>query len=91
MSVGEEVVRAAVRRTERVSAAFIKELMRRAAQFRLERGGEGGITAADLDSALDEILFRGGSLNRKLLGGASLGFAPPEEEGIAEAGRGDGP
>src|SRR5262245_33361018 len=65
VALGEaEVVR------QKVSAAFIKELMRRAAQFRLERGGEGELTAADVENALDEILFRGGSLNRKLLGSA---------------------
>src|SRR5262249_3923972 len=76
VAVAEEVVGAVVRRTEKVSAAFIKELMRRAAQFRLERGGGGGITVADVDNALDEMLFRGGSLNRKLLGCESLGFEP---------------
>ena len=31
-----------VKRTERVSAAFIKELMRRSVQFHLERDGSGG-------------------------------------------------
>ncbi len=40
--LADEVVRAVVERTERVSAAFIKELMRRSVQFRLERDGGGG-------------------------------------------------
>jgi hypothetical protein len=53
--------------------------MRRAAQLRLERGGDGGIMEGDVDNALDEMLFRGGSLNRKLLGCASLGFAAAGE------------
>src|SRR5262249_43743951 len=39
--LGEDVVRGVVERTERVSAAFIKELMRRSVQFRLERDGPG--------------------------------------------------
>jgi hypothetical protein len=71
LSVPEEVVRETVKRTENVSAAFIKELMRRSAQFRLEQDGSGAMTQADVDAALDELLFSGGSLNRKLLGGQS--------------------
>jgi len=70
LSVPEEVVRETVTRTENVSAAFIKELMRRAAQFQLERDGSGAMAQQDVESALDELLFSGGSLNRKLLGGA---------------------
>lgn len=76
LEVPEEVVTETVRRTENVSAAFIKELMRRSAQFRFERGGEGPLTQADVDDALDELLFSGGTLNRRLLGG---GFDEAEE------------
>lgn len=68
MSVPDEIVAITVKRTERVSAAFIKELMRRAAQFQLERDGTGFLSEADIDAALDELLFTGGSLNRSLLG-----------------------
>jgi ATP-dependent 26S proteasome regulatory subunit len=57
-----------VERTDQVSAAFIKELMRRSAQFALERGGEPTLTAADVDAALEELLFAGGRLNAALLG-----------------------
>ncbi|MCM2372730.1 AAA family ATPase [Aporhodopirellula aestuarii] len=57
-----------VRRTDGVSAAFIKELMRRSSQFSIERDADSPLTHADLDSALDEMLFKGGTLNRKLLG-----------------------
>jgi hypothetical protein len=64
-----EVVTQVVRRTERVSAAFIKELMRRSVQFHLERGDSRQLAVADVDNALAEMLFRGGSLNLKLLGG----------------------
>jgi tetratricopeptide (TPR) repeat protein len=68
MVISDEVVAATVRRTERVSAAFIKELMRRAAQFQLERDGEGALSEADIGAALEELLFAGGSLNCSLLG-----------------------
>ncbi len=53
-----------------MSAAFIKELMRRSAQFCVERDSDGTLSKQDVDSALGEMLFRGGSLNRKLLGAA---------------------
>jgi cell division protease FtsH len=68
LTVPEDVVRATVKKTDRVSAAFIKELMRRAAQFRLERDGGSELSLADIDAALEELLFAGGSLNRQLLG-----------------------
>ena len=57
-----------VRRTDGVSAAFIKEFMRRASQFSVERDDAAHLTHEDLDLALDEMLFKGGPLNRKLLG-----------------------
>jgi cell division protease FtsH len=63
-----DVVVEVVKRTDRVSAAFIKELMRRAVQFQLGREGSGCIELADVEGALEEMLFRGGSLNLKLLG-----------------------
>jgi cell division protease FtsH len=78
--LSDELADAIVARTQKVSAAFIKELMRRSVQFHLERNGTGELAAPDIDHALDEILFSGGSLNRKLLGGAAgndveIGFA----------------
>ena len=73
VAVGEDVVRAVVGRTERVSAAFIKELMRRAVQFHLERDGPGRLGGEDVDRALDEMLHSGGSLNLKLLVDALAG------------------
>src|SRR5690606_35889848 len=63
-----EIVDEVVRRTEKVTASFIKELMRRAAQFRLERNGDGGLQLSDIELALNEMLLAGGSLNLKLLG-----------------------
>jgi hypothetical protein len=68
VGLAEEVVRAVVERTEGVSAAFIKELMRRAVQFHLEREGARRVEWEDVERALDEMLFSGGSLNLKLLG-----------------------
>lgn len=58
-----------VERTEGVSASFIKELLRRAALFSAEEGGDLVVTDAHLASALDEMLLAGGTLTVRLLGG----------------------
>jgi tetratricopeptide (TPR) repeat protein len=73
VEVPEEVAAVVVQKTERVSASFIKELMRRATQFYLEREGSGPLAVHDVEDALEEMLFRGGSLNRVLLGAADNG------------------
>jgi hypothetical protein len=82
LKLADALVAEAVQRTDGVSAAFIKELMRRTAQAALARaGGTKKVTepparkgvqpsAADLGEALDDMLFSGGALNVKLLGGA---------------------
>jgi hypothetical protein len=70
VQISDDVVSEIVKRTDRVSAAFIKELMRRAVQFHLEGNGTGRIELRDVENALDEMLFSGGSLNLKLLGAA---------------------
>jgi hypothetical protein len=64
-----------VRRSKGSSAAFIKELMRRSAQFLIELGGGRELTAAAVDGAFEEMVFSGGSLNLTLLGGATAGSA----------------
>lgn len=71
LKVPDDVLKATVQRTEGVSASFIKELMRRSAQFHLERDadGSGCLAGEDVVAALDELLFSGGRLNRALLGG----------------------
>ncbi len=69
LALSEGVVSEAVGRTEGVSAAFIKELMRRIAQASFERGEDTTATVEDLEQALGEMLFKGGRLNAKLLGG----------------------
>jgi hypothetical protein len=73
LRVPDEIVGTIVARTAGASAAFIKELMRRAAQFGLEADSDGSLAEAHVRSALDEMLFAGGTLNLKLLGGASSG------------------
>lgn len=72
LPLSEEVVELVVRRTERGSAAFIKELMRRAAQFYVQDGQNGDVRIDHFNAALEEMLFTGGSLNAKLLGAADV-------------------
>jgi predicted AAA+ superfamily ATPase len=69
LTVPEAVSDAIVARTDKVSAAFIKELMRRAAQFCFARGDDGRLEQPDISDALDEMLVSGGRLNISLLGG----------------------
>lgn len=68
VTVPDNVVESTVGKTENVSGAFIKELMRRAMQFHLERSDSAKIESQDVDDAIEELLFSGGTLNRKLLG-----------------------
>ena len=70
LRLDEALINEAVRRTRGVSAAFIKELMRRTAQAAIGRDGGMAIKSADLGEALDDMLFASGKLNIKLLGGA---------------------
>lgn len=62
-----------VQQTKGGSAALIKELMRRTAQFLME-SGDAHVRSQHVDAALDEMLFGGGSLNAKLLG--AVGVSP---------------
>ena len=75
LPLDDDVVEMTVRRTDRASPAFIKELMRRSAQFYLQNSTGGPVSAEDLSAALEEMLFSGGSLNAKLLGAAGLSGA----------------
>lgn len=70
LALPDAIIATVVKRTEGVSAAFIKELMRRTAQASLERQGAGGVTLDDVNRALDDMLFAGGRLNSALLGGS---------------------
>jgi hypothetical protein len=69
LQLPEAVAEFIVKRTDGVSAAFIKELMRRSAQSMLHAGAK-ELTSDHIREALEELLFTGGSLNAKLLGAA---------------------
>jgi hypothetical protein len=69
MALPADVMRSAIERSAGMSAAFIKELMRRVALLSLERDPDvQEASAQDLDQAFGELLFEGGTLNAKLLG-----------------------
>src|SRR5262249_30886325 len=73
--ISDDVANHAARVTDRVSASFIKELMRRAIQFNLECRTNGDpiqILQNDIDQAMDELLFQGRALNRELLGAGEV-------------------
>lgn len=70
LPLDDAIIAEAARRSEGTSCAFIKELMRRLAQGSLARDGGNSVVSADIDEALDDMLFSGGRLNAQLLGGA---------------------
>jgi ATP-dependent 26S proteasome regulatory subunit len=72
LDISPELMTLLVSRTKGVSAAFIKELMRRSAQFQIEASGANVLAQSSLDAALEEMLFTGGTLNRRLLGGEGV-------------------
>jgi ATP-dependent 26S proteasome regulatory subunit len=59
-------------RTDGASPAFLKEFLRRIAQHHLETGGAGNVSRTTADAALHEMLFSGGVLNKRLLGGEAV-------------------
>jgi hypothetical protein len=70
-----------VARTEGASAAFIRELLRRAALFAAD--GEDAIVVEDrhLDEAMHDLVVRGGELTKSLLGFRSrIGFGASEPD-----------
>jgi ATP-dependent 26S proteasome regulatory subunit len=71
LALDASVVERIVQKTQGASAALIKELMRRSAQYLLESGAA-TLMVDHVDAALEEMLFRGGSLNAKLLGGEGV-------------------
>lgn len=73
LSVNEKLSDLIVTKTEQASPAFIKELMRRSAQHLLQSGGKDALREEHVTLALEDMLFNGGSLNLKLLGGAING------------------
>lgn len=76
LGVSDDLALEAARRAGRVSPAFIKELMRRAAQAMLERGGERALESRDIERAIEDMLGAGGRLGARMLGAESaIGFA----------------
>jgi len=73
--LADETIERVSGRVGKVSPAFIKELVRRAAQAMLERGGS-VLVAADFDCALADMLDAGGRVSARLMGAEGFGFAP---------------
>lgn len=72
LEVSDDVMENIVKRTDRASAAFIKELMRRAAQYSLSAGRSPRLGREDVEMALDELLFASGRLNASILGAKAV-------------------
>jgi len=70
LEISDGVLETAVSRTKGVSAAFIKELMRRCAQFQIESSRDSVLTQAAVDAAMRRNAFHRRSTERRLLGGA---------------------
>lgn len=67
MSLELSDLEAPIRRTEGVSAAFVKELLRKAAVMAVD-DGESVVRDKHMDEALRELVISGGVLQRNLLG-----------------------
>ena len=76
LELPDDVLELIVSQTKGVSAAFIKELMRRCAQFQIESSGGSVLGKAAVDAAIEEMIFAGGALNRRLLGGDGADQGP---------------
>jgi len=80
LHVTDELLDLVVRKTKGASGAFIKEMMRRAAQHLLaSSGAESPLTRIHIEGAIEEMVLSGGSLNLKLLGIGKdewIGFRP---------------
>lgn len=72
LPLDEALVAAVVRKTKNASAAFIKELMRRAAQYYIQANCSGPLQLREVEGALEEMLFSGGTLNASLLGASGV-------------------
>jgi hypothetical protein len=68
-----------ISRTQGASAAFIRELLRRAALFAADDGTEIVVTDRHVDEALHDLVVQGGELTKSL-----LGFQPRIGFGFAE-------
>jgi hypothetical protein len=76
LRVSEHLTAGTAARVGRASPAFIKELMRRAVEAMLERGGDESLETRDIDTALADMLGAGGRLGARMLGAEpAMGFA----------------
>ena len=76
LGVVDDLAARIARQAGRASPAFIKELMRRAAQAMLERGGGNALQWQDVEGALADMLGAGGKLGARMLGADHrVGFA----------------
>jgi hypothetical protein len=67
-----------VKRTKGVAASFVKELMRRLAQYSIERDADGNVIQTDVDQSLEEMLFSNNTLNRSVLGANNFAMDPDQ-------------
>jgi ATPase family associated with various cellular activities (AAA) len=75
-----------IARTEGASAAFIRELLRRAALFAAGDGEEIVVRDRHLDAALHDLVVQGGELTKSLLGFQSrIGFGARDRNATASA------
>jgi len=72
LNLSGELIADLAHRTDGASPAFIKELMRRVAQHHLEGKPAVEVRREAAEAALHEMLFSGGALNTRLLGGADV-------------------
>jgi AAA+ superfamily predicted ATPase len=70
-----------IRRTEGVSGAFIRELLRKACVYAAEENGSDPLLVRDrhLDEGLTELLVAGGPLTKSLLGAVGTGSEATDE------------
>ena len=75
LGISEELAAETAKRAGRVSPAFIKELMRRAAQAMFERGGTEVLELHDVERALEDMLGAGGRRSSHMPGAErAIGF-----------------
>ena len=79
LEVPEALMDLIVRRTKGASPAFIKELMRRSAQFQIELSKDNVLQQPAVDGAIEEMVFIGGALNLTLLGGSATELGKPAD------------
>jgi SpoVK/Ycf46/Vps4 family AAA+-type ATPase len=79
-SLTDDVLETTVRKTKGASPAFIKELMRRSAQFQFEASAGESLLEASVNGALEEMVFSGGALNLRLLGGSTAELTSSDVE-----------